>query len=76
MLTLNLIANIQYWTVGFTRFSYRQGHKKVMHLFKSNVFLDHFDHYMDMSFLARYHKLIVELGCGDGKLLYRLSNKE
>ena len=28
-----------------------------------------------MSFLTRYHKPIVELGCGDGKLLYRLSEK-
>ena len=31
---------------------------------------------MDMSFLTKYDKLIVELGSGDGKLLYRLSNKE
>ena len=34
------------------------------------------DHCMDMSFLTKYDKLIVELGSGDGKLLYRLSNKE
>ena len=34
------------------------------------------DHFMDMSFLAKYDKLIVELGCGDGKLLYRLSDKD
>ena len=31
---------------------------------------------MDMSFLTKYDKLIVELGSGDGKLLYRLSNTE
>ena len=47
-----------------------------MNLFKSNVYLDLMDHFMDMSFLAKYDKLIVELGCGDGKLLYRLSNKD
>ena len=29
-----------------------------------------------MSFLTKYDKLIVELGSGDGKLLYRLSNTE
>ncbi len=34
------------------------------------------DQYMDMSFLTKYDKLIVELGSGDGKLLYRLSNTE
>ena len=34
------------------------------------------DYCMDMSFLTKYDKLIVELGSGDGKLLYRLSNKE
>ena len=47
-----------------------------MNLFKSNVFLDQIDQSMDMSFLAKYDKVIVELGCGDGKLLYRLSNKD
>jgi tRNA G46 methylase TrmB len=31
---------------------------------------------MDMSFLNKYDKLIVELGCGDGKLLYQLSTKD
>ena len=30
---------------------------------------------MDMSFLTKYDKIIVELGSGDGKLLYQLSNK-
>ncbi len=29
---------------------------------------------MDMSFLTKYDKIIVELGSGDGKLLYQLSN--
>ena len=47
-----------------------------MNLFKSNIFLDQMDHFMDMSFLTKYDKLIVELGCGDGKLLYRLSDKD
>lgn len=47
-----------------------------MNLFKSNVFLDQMDHCMDMSFLNKYDKLIVELGCGDGKLLYQLSTKD
>ena len=47
-----------------------------MNLFKSNVYLDQMDQSMDMSFLAKYDKVIVELGCGDGKLLYRLSNKD
>jgi tRNA G46 methylase TrmB len=45
-------------------------------LFKSNVVLCQMDHCMDMSFLTKYDKLIIELGSGDGKLLYRLSNKE
>lgn len=45
-------------------------------MFKSNVVLCQMDHCMDMSFLTKYDKLIVELGSGDGKLLYRLSNKE
>lgn len=31
---------------------------------------------MDKSFLSKYDKLIVELGCGDGKLLYQLSTKD
>ena len=31
-------------------------------------------HSMDMSFLAKYDKLIVELGCGDGELIFRLSD--
>ncbi|CAN5811455.1 hypothetical protein BH23THE1_BH23THE1_31820 [soil metagenome] len=47
-----------------------------MNLFKSSVFLDQMDHYMDMSFLSKYDKLIVELGCGDGKMLYQLSTKD
>lgn len=34
------------------------------------------DHCMDMSFLNKYDKLIVELGYGDGKLLYQLSTKD
>ena len=45
-------------------------------MFKSNVVLCQMDQYMDMSFLTKYDKLIVELGSGDGKLLYRLSNTE
>ncbi|HKU82544.1 MAG TPA: class I SAM-dependent methyltransferase [Candidatus Nitrosocosmicus sp.] len=32
-------------------------------------------HSMDMSILAKYDKLIVELGCGDGELIFRLSDK-
>jgi tRNA G46 methylase TrmB len=47
-----------------------------MNSFKSNVFLVQTDHCMDMSFLTKYDKLIVELGCGDGKLLSRLSDKD
>ncbi len=47
-----------------------------MNLFKSSVFLDQMDHYMDMSFLSKYDKLIVELGCGDGRMLYQLSTKD
>ncbi len=31
------------------------------------------DHCFDMSFLSKYDQLIVELGCGDGKLLNQLS---
>ncbi|MDF0680345.1 MAG: hypothetical protein P0116_05210 [Candidatus Nitrosocosmicus sp.] len=34
------------------------------------------DHTIDVSFLTKYDKLIVELGCGDGKFLYQLSNKD
>jgi len=34
------------------------------------------DHSVDTSFLAKYDKLIVELGCGDGELLFRLSDKD
>jgi len=30
---------------------------------------------MDMSFLAEYDKVIVELGCGDGELLFGLANQ-
>jgi len=30
---------------------------------------------MDMSFLAKYDKVIVELGCGDGELLFGLANQ-
>lgn len=30
---------------------------------------------MDISFLNKYDKLIIELGCGDGRLLYGLANK-
>ncbi len=40
------------------------------------MFLDLMDHFMDMSFLTKYDKLIVEVGCGDGKLLYRLSEND
>lgn len=47
-----------------------------MYLFKSNILLDQMDHCTDMSFLNKYDKLIVELGCGDGKLLYQLSTKD
>lgn len=47
-----------------------------MNLFKSSVFLDQMDHYMNMSFLSKYDKLIVELGCGDGRMLYQLSTKD
>jgi len=32
-------------------------------------------HSMDMSFLAEYDKVIVELGCGDGELLFGLANQ-
>ena len=31
---------------------------------------------MDISFLNKYDKLIMELGCGDGRLLYGLANKD
>ena len=47
-----------------------------MNLFKSRIFLDQMDHTIDASFLTKYDKLIVELGCGDGKFLYQLSNKD
>ena len=46
-----------------------------MNLFKSSIFLDQMDHTINVSFLTNYDKLIVELGCGDGKFLYQLSNK-
>ena len=47
-----------------------------MNLFKSSIFLDQMDHTINVSFLTNYDKLIVELGCGDGKFLYQLSNKD
>lgn len=47
-----------------------------MNLFKSSIFLYQMDHTIDASFWTKYDKLIVELGCGDGKFLYQLSNKE
>lgn len=31
---------------------------------------------MDLAFLKKYDKLILELGCGDGRLLYGLANKD
>jgi len=47
-----------------------------MKLLKSDEFLDKMEPCMDISFLTKYDNLIVELGCGDGRLLHRLSNKE
>lgn len=46
-----------------------------MNLFESNPFLDQMDQALDLSFMTKYDKLVVELGCGDGNLLSRLSDK-
>src|SRR5215210_6981715 len=49
---------------------------EIITLLKSEEFLDQMDAGMDISFLNKYDKLIMELGCGDGRLLYGLANKD
>ena len=47
-----------------------------MDLFKSNVFLHQIDQSMDMSFLAKYDKLIVETGLWRWKIAISIVEKD